>query len=703
MVILSSLCAFTACSDKEDAAMDDSLKTPVALSVGVEAPAKSVTRAVITDEVGGKTFSAFGSATDIWMLMQSDFVPLSGNSSALDEKDFKGSQAIQYCSTLATTGEADGTVSKLTFNPVRYWDDAHSRSSALSVWAVAVPGVTGGANAKIVAPWNGKAAWSGTSPANKQLAWSISAAQNTSTMAAEDLCFSNNIANYIPTSGTDRRLKYKMVNSEFDKTGKLVFYHALSKITVKVVEGAGFDVTSLSDFNFDVKTSEQDVAGAVPFTMKGFSLGGTFDVATGEFNSVNSTTTITSLHNAGKTAEGYTLEALVMPGTNLSTLSLDDAMAFSLDGNAFKVSSATLLAKVREGISNDSWTTIEAGKNYVFTLRINKTAIKVSATVKDWEVLNAAPDAPIIKVTDSYGVEANATTLKAFTSDFSFLRSTSINSNYADEADAVYSSGYTLSPALYWPDHNTHYFFRGIWPLIDDAAGHVPVASFVGKNAISVANCTYSADTYPSDLMLGYPRTAAAAPTGGADNKHCTAHNLDVSLNGICATEGEIRMNFQRAMTRVTVKLVSSEEGAKDRVEFNEHTIIEIVDGYTSGKINLADGSSDFTDVSKTAWTMPLVGTDYANRSCAVVPQSLGTDGALDNLKFRITVGDGVTQDKYETVLGIRNIKVGGNYITDWEPGKHYQYTLTITKTGIVIKATLKDWDEVKGSEEIWM
>ena len=42
--------------------------------------------------------------------------------------------------------------------------------------------------------------------------------------------------------------------------------------------------------------------------------------------------------------------------------------------------------------------TIEAGKNYIFTFRISKTAVKVTATVKDWEVLNAKEYEPKINI-----------------------------------------------------------------------------------------------------------------------------------------------------------------------------------------------------------------------------------------------------------------------------------------------------------------
>ena len=92
---------------------------------------------------------------------------------------------------------------------------------------------------------------------------------------------------------------------------------------------------------------------------------------------------------------------------------------------------------------------------------------------------------------------------------------------------------------------------------------------------------------------------------------------------------------------------------------------------------------------------------DYTNYLDAIVPQPLTSPAG--NLKFRITVGD----DAYETVLGIKDIPVtiGGvqQKINAWEPGKKYVYTLTITKTGVTVTATIADWDTVTADTPIWM
>lgn len=664
------LLTFTGCSNETGADVSSADKHPVMLSVGTDAP---TTRAVITDGTD-KTLDAFEAPTDIWMVMQSDYKALSGDNSNPDEIDYKGSQTRTNCVTYGTTGAKTGEDEKenivnFSGENIRYWDDAHARSSALSIWAIAVPGVTGEPS-----KWKGKTAktWTTTMEANKTIAWSLDAGQNETVVKNGDLCFSNNIVDYTP-SGTDRRLVFQQDKKRF-LAGKLVFYHALSKITIIMKEGDGFNTTSTADFNLD------------NINLKGFKLGGTFDVARGEFTDVDAeTTTITSMYQKGKTAEDMTLEALVVPGTDLEA-ALDDAVSFSLDGNAFKVSAATLKEKLGGG-----FTSFEAGKNYVFTFVINKTDIVVTATVAGWEDVKGTNYSPLINFDQSYGAEGTD-----FADSFTLYLSkgsgdqASLDDDFAKGTDVTYAdSKYNLDTRLYWPNHQKHYLFRGVWPLV--GADGTPEGN-VDKKGISVTNCAYDDETYPSDLMLGYPRKAGET---------CEAHGLDVTTKGICATEGTIRMNFQYAMSRVEVNLSTSD--GDNKVIFDENTSIEIIGGYKEGAILFKDGSSDFTGKSTSVYGMHKEGDTNKKFHDAIIPQ------LLEGLKFRITVTDSDgKQDRYETVLGIKDIEVtpdGGSKtkIDEWKPGRHYVYNLYITKTEVKVRATIKDWEQTTGSTTIWM
>ena len=225
-------------------------------------------------------------------------------------------------------------------------------------------------------------------------------------------------------------------------------------------------------------------------------------------------------------------------------------------------------------------------------------------------------------------------------------------------------------------------------------------------------------------LKLQGTITAMVTPFDANDNVDYGALRAFVDwqcengVEGICATDapdgstheadGKIHLNFQYAMSQVIVQLkTNADVSSTNKVTFDEKTKVEILNGYTEGALMLGDGSSDFD--GKTPKTYPMhrpTDGGYTNYRDAIVPQTLtykDEQGKDVNLKFRITVGD----DAYETVLGIKDIPVtiGGvqQKIDAWEPGKKYVYTLTITKTGVTVTATIADWDTVTADTPIWM
>lgn len=656
--MFSSLLAVYGCSSEENNDPFYSEQHPIELGVGIETPQSRA----VTDGTG-KTLKAFTSPTDIWMVMKSDYVSLGS------DLDFKGDQTSKYCVTMGTTGDkvADKEENEVGFDitNLRYWDDIHARSSRLSVWALAVP------NKQSTSLWSSTSGWS-TSASATIKDWMITTTQTATSIESEDLCFSNNKADYSP-SGSDERMKFNISSpNAFDK-GKLIFYHALTKITINLVEGAGFNNSSTEDFNIDNGV-----------TLNGFNLKGTFNVANGEFTSQTGPTATTMACGA-KTDTGYTLQALVMPGRDLST-TLADAVTFSIDKNKYTVSNETLLKALKENSAvANTWTTMEAGKNYVFTFTIKMTDIKVTATVAEWDDVEAEEHTPKININEVYGTDGKDNV------NFTIYRSTTKASGYLDNthANVTYADGaYTMSPQLYWPNHETHYFFRGIYPTVGTTKG-APEEN-VTTSAITVTNAAYSQGTYPSDLMLGYPRNA-----DGTADEACKVHS---GTQGICATEGNIRMNFQYVMSQVEVKLTTTT--GDDRVVLDENTTIQILNGYKSGAITLENGTATYTESDKGTYTFE--GGTYADRLDAIIPQS------LTNLKFKITVKDSDGKyDSYEaTIADIEVTPTGGakGKISKWEPGKKYIYTLKITKTGIKITATLKDWETVtSGENHIWM
>lgn len=611
---------------------------------------------------------------------------------------------------------------KVSMAPILYWDDFHTadpanttgRTYGLDIYGAAVANyintsnqvgtLPDGANAgnnNLEAMLKQSADW-------KKLRWTLPLDQSEgTTITNSDLLTSNNV-----TATGDGTLKFDDVTGKSGNTPSnlLEFTHAMTRITVELTAGKGFTPNGSGQPTF------QDVPSV---TLLGFPYVGVVDI-------INKTSTPTATNFAdgstpatddiqchvsmGGGSHTATLTALVYPGCAFADAT--NVLRIKADGNEYLVTAK----KINEAMTAKRLTTtLQQGTNYVFQVTVNKTGVDVTATIKEWNEITAANEAPIINFDKCYGQDSTA-----FTEAFTLYRSTKkMEGPYtggSDHADITYENNrYVMTPQLYWPDHKTHYFFRAIWPKVGSAKGPA-AAKLDGGKRILVQNEPYKAGQYPSDLRIGMPRKADGTP-----DETCKKTGEGHGVEGICATDapdgstheadGKIHLNFQYAMSQVSVQLkTNADVSSTNRVTFDEHTTVEILNGYTAGALKLGDGSSDFTDKTPATYLMNKpAADDYTNYLDAIVPQPLTSpDG---DLKFRITVGD----DAYETVLGIKDIPVTVTVTIDgkqqqqqqainaWEPGKKYVYTLTITKTGVSVTATIANWDTVTADTPIWM
>lgn len=614
---------------------------------------------------------------------------------------------------------ADKKHNEVTMAPVLYWDDFHTadpdntagRNYGLDIYGAGVDGYRNAEGIIGTLPDNTDA--NGNNLAQSfdwnKLHWTLPLDQSAESFTNCDLLTSNNV-----TAGKDGTLKFDDVTGKSGQkpSNLLEFTHAMTCITVELTAGKGFPVSG------NPATAKFQSNPSV--TLLGFPYVGIVDVInkTTTPTKANFTTTtedpyatgnIESFIRSGGTSHTVKLQALVYPGC-----SFDDAtnvLRIMADGNEYLVTAKKLNDELRSLNTQGkitTGTTLQQGTNYVFQVTVNKTGVDVTATIKEWDEITAENEAPIINFDKCYGQDG-----AAFTETFSLYRSTDKMKDYtggSDQAVITYENNrYVMTPQLYWPDHKTHYFFRAIWPQVGTPDGPAAITNTNSIEVIEVYNEAYRADKYPSDLRIGMPRKADGTP-----DETCKKTGVGHGVEGICATDapdgrehdadGKIHLNFRYAMSQVSVQLKTNEEdvSSTNRVTFDEHTTVEILNGYTAGALRLGDGSSDFTDKTPATYTMSKpAADDYTNYLDAIVPQPL-TSPAGD-LKFRITVGD----DAYETVLGIKDIPVKINGvntdITAWEPGKKYVYTLTITKTGVTVTATIADWDTVTADTPIWM
>lgn len=713
---------------------NDDIKTPIELSVGgVDgAVESSTTRAVITDG-NNKSLVKFDANTKIFMVMKSEY----------GTQDFNDPDDPHVAKYTVARGDVAANSNDIVFDPKnqRYWDDAHARSSQLDIWAYAqkgqnwtnctfeIPNAGGtGINAYKDNPYNTAntpdPVWTKGSTGEIYPAirtWKASHhddhKQSQTSVTCQDLLFSNNLTNN--ATGGDKRLKFDFPNRKFPQKGSanMIFYHAMSKITIHIKKDIN-SFTSQDPFAFTTGNIK----------LSGFNTEGLFNIKTGQFEYIHQSYVIPEIYKWATAASGdaYTLEALVIPNVDGNVTGLSDensklgkereavSMEFTIDNSNYKLKQKDLFKAIKDKTENsisDDATEIklEAGKNYIFTFVVGKTKIEhLTATVAEWEDVEAESYTPIIDVNQTYGVADT----KAFDKTYSLLRSKTIDGNYTTESSATMTyadSKYTMAPLLYWPDHKTHYFFRGVYPEVKTSATEHPTLNSDGQT-ISVTNCAYTTGSSPSDLMIGIPRNA-----NGTYDETCkvdgTGHKTS-NAEGICATSGNINLNFRYAMSQVEVRLKTTEDAAAVNLT---NAKVEIVNGYTNGTIALSDGGAAVTEstgnyelhTAPTGDNRDGVATTNI-RHDAIVPQNL-TNGTTTNLRFKITIykAGSTTEidDIYYADIKDINVKVGTadpTTITSWDAGKHYIYTLNLKKTEIKVSATITDWVTATGSTNVW-
>lgn len=574
--------------------------------------------------------------------------------------------------TLATIGAISDKHNSLSMSPQLYWDDygtanpanTAGRDGGLTILAASAGNKFTSKNNILDPEWT---AFSWTLPTDQSNGWENA-----------DLLTSNNILY--------RTLKFDEVKTN-TANDLLIFTHAMSKVTVNLTADEGFPFTN-GDPCFETNPK---------VTLLGFTYSGMVNIKEKILTPTTSATADIQCHltTGGAGQHVATFTALVFPGCSFN----DDTEIIHLDadGNRYIVTAAKINEKIDEINSVKKFV---QGKDYVFNIIVKKTKIIISATIKDWVQVDSEPVTPEINISADYGQIVSG---NPFTKSYDFFRSLTMASGYDADADrsgvnpaatytydAMNSTG-SWNKTLFWPNHDTHYFFRGVYPV-----GQTITTDAQNNEVIEVTNQSYTAGTVPSDLMIALPRS-----TG-----NCT-HDQAVETYGICATKGTIYMNFEYAMSIVELRLKSGGTLGLDYVDLTQRgTEVEIINGYNKGSIMLKDGlHAPFTDADKGTYKLttitPATGFQL-NTLDAIVPQVLA-----DDVLFKIkVVNENGTSDIYTAQVNkIKGAKSGEALapITEWQHGEHYIYTLDVRKTMIKVTATITNWVTLTADEPIWM
>lgn len=711
------LLTLSACNSSDSLSVDpvNQSKTPIELTVGIvgedSTTPRALTRTVTTtDSPYGNPATAFSSATSLYMVMKSEH--------ATDN-----TKAPKYSRTIGTVAASSQNVS-FASGYERYWEDSYSRDSKVSVYSACVPGSSTALTIGGAATYNQNDYTWPTTAITPSIAWPLSgssATQNAAFLTAQDLCFSNNVSS-LPNP--DNRIAFDGTLNKFTSK-RLIFHHALTKVTFKIKKGAGFGT---DPFAFANPTSENIV-------LKGFNSSGTLDISTGEFTITPTTGTadislLADTKTATDVTDGYSyvLTCLMLPGSALTSTATDQVY-FTIDNNKYHITKSQLAAALSgKTVGTNSTTALTTdskmrpGVHYIFTLTVSKKGIdKLSASVVDWETTTADEITPTnaritVSLLDNgthqtglagfnlYRKASEAETIKDDFIDYTWT--TGYVGNKATLTENSTGSGvYTAivaasNPATpwYWPNNKTYYHFRAVMPL-----NHTVTTDAENGDYISLTG----AANY-TDVCWGAPFKALANPTtdkltysttSGFDNTSGESHQI---YKAIGPTSEAITLQIFHMMSDVTFQLTTT-EGA-DAVTLAGATI-SLSNIYPTGTVKMGNGLITPTGTQEAAGG--TVDTNF-KLNYGFVPQSLEgvvlTITTADNNQYKITMPErtatiansAITNPYTETSSG------SGKYtINAWYPNFQYTYTFKLTKTGVEsISATIANWGTVTADQE---
>ena len=707
IIMALSLQAPVACSDDTVVSGGyDEGKTSIELSVGgVGEVNASRARAITKDpnEVAKRGIIPAGTA--LYMVMESQDA---------------GANKL-YSVTKGVTGTADAEkFSPISFSEegcTRYWDDCYARNANLTIYAACSPGSTkvieiGG---KTVYPWTSMpttGAWSNTEISPTVADWTVSANQTATTLLDEDLCYSNNISKYTEGTEQDKRLKFNSGTRKFDQ-GNLCFYHALSWITFEIIRDE--ESFTAEEFQFATGTNIK----LTNFYTKNTE----FDIPTGEFTGAYSSQTIRTMAQraTATTGSAFTLDALVMPTTDMSSTTKGD-IHLIIANNEYNLSKKELLDKIQESDKTNHLIEekkLKPGVHYVFKLRIGKTKIKdITATILEWETVTADTHTPsnakvTLKLEARTGPEENAyiyraaeTTTKITGDILSEGKGYVWDTGYGN-ADRNAYTAYThaLSKSWYWPDNKTFYHFRAIAPQAAPAPTTVD-----GKDCVALT----SGDPPYTDVCWGAPFPKMEPSTkfvysltngfAGTDG-----HQIHYAIG---ATESPLKLLLFHVMSDVTFNISSVDGEAKVDLGDGESTAtkIEFKNIYTKGRVQLGNGLVLGTGTQTGTHTFPLQGgTTLKWSNYGAIPQSLA--GVVleittpDNNHYLIDLASVKASASNISSKNVQNpyaIVDGKCTINRWYPDYKYTYSFTLSKKGVTgITCTILEWEEVTADDEV--
>ena len=640
-----------------------------------------------------------------------------------------------------------------TASDTRYWDDAFGRKGQISVYAVAIPNSTSEAKLQESLITGSTPGWATEAPPNNTIQWRVTDDQSTNPLAAEDLVYSNNIqeggndgryvwsytdpvgypANTGATTHADGRLVFTQATGaqesdpgHFDK-GHLVFTHSLSRLTVTLQEGVGFNASSDADFKFN--------SGTKNICLLNMYTSGTLDIQAGTW-ALGTPADITAMAPGITYANANgTYAAQMLPGykfyengtTNVMQYVIDDNMYYVTQGQiytALNVAANTegtnpLISVKTDGTGN--YIEMEQQKNYQLIITVDKTGIaSVTATLAKWVDVSGNTSVDNTHLTFSMTASGERCTqdidlyrLEDVTQDFNFsYQGQNWFGNYLTDAShktellqSVLSNG-KWSTNWYFESNKTYYHFRT-----------------VNKGTTIKGNSDKTNDYF---TITGGATASTdphwGAPMTGSSSAGYLKYDVDKGyeaflLPAIGATGSDIVIQELHMMSNIKVILQTLDDGSKVTLrDGTTPTVVKITRLATSGTVEMGRGLVTPTSSYSGEHEMTVPGTYYETEGLVtkpytftVVPQSLSRNFSSasndDYVGLSIQTPD---NNQYYVVKKLSEITATSvsderdhavnSKIQRWYPGHNYTYYITISKKGIEsITCSVAKWVNVTG------
>lgn len=544
---------------------------------------------------------------------------------------------------------------------------------------------------------------------NGVIEWKVNSDQNTNGTKTSDLLFA-----------TTQLPRYYTHTSDGRGSLVLPYTHAMSKITIEIDFGEGFENTTGTELN---KTT---------LKLQDMQTKCTVDAPAGTVTASTNADDIKeiTMHTEGS-GNNKVFTAMVAPtklsiGNILANISEVAGVPYSiyitpkLLGNKEDAGSwASQLTEVNEenikdGMAQakpltraDETKTITKGKgymtqpgvNYKLVVTVNKQAISVSASIADWDEVGASSYGVINfsnDITDNSGTitVGNYESFYIYRAEYA---SGNVPTNPSFDSDAttdginpatIYTvNTETYDPVIYWNDGSTKYYFRAL-------SGYV--TSDANTGAITVTN---GDGTNDNDVIWG----TTEAHSGTDADGH--AYNYAEGA-AIAPRTGQVPLTFKHLLTKVSFNLKTSDDNAK-AVNL-EGAKIQISNIKNECRLNLqtgvttANGNSGYLYADKSDTKGRLTTYNSTNKNATLSSQIVTPQTIDDESYLIITLADGTVYKLQLNQCQVATTDGGGNPTTadlsTWAQGTHYTYTIHVEKEAITFRALIKEWVESNGS-----